>query len=374
MPLHPVSEPSSFGEQLRSGADELRSRVGAVALAATAGGVAWLLARELTGHPSPVFAPVAAVLTLGLSAGRQVRRAVEIAVGVALGIGIADALALAIGTGTWQLIVVLFLAMSAAVLTGGGQLLANQAAIAATFVITVQPPSGGFDGSRLIDSLIGGLVGVVFFVCTPNEPLRSVGEHLAPLMSELRDTLLLVERALRDRDGAAARSALQRARTIDLAPLTQALSAARETVPVTRRRRDAQVQLDVVERATRHIDHAVRNARVLARGAVGPAERGEGVPATLLAAIHELADAVAGTSLFLTGSASPAEAAGRASSAASEATAALHSAAPSLATGMLVGQVRLISVDLLRALGSPNTTAVDTATAPHAETIPTAPL
>ncbi len=322
-----------------------------MALASVAAGAAWLVARELTGHPKPVFAPVAAVLTLGLSAGQQVRRAVEVAVGVALGIGVADALALAIGSGTWQLIVVLFLAMSAAVLTGGGQLLANQAAITAIFVIAVQPPSGGFDGSRLIDSLIGGFVGVAFFVCAPNDPMRMVTGPLAPIMSELRQALLLVEAALRRHDLAGAQAALQRVRTIDLTPFYDALTAARETVPLTRRRRDAQARLVVIEGAARHIDHAVRNARVLARAALGPAERDTALPATLMLAIHELADSVSGTSRFLRGSAPPTEAAKQASSADRHATAALTSGEPDLATGMLVGQVRLISIDLLRALG-----------------------
>jgi len=349
-----------FGERFRYRAEELRSRIGAVALASVAAGAAWLLARELTGHPKPVFAPVAAVLTLGLSAGQQLRRAVEVAVGVALGIGVADALALAIGSGTWQLIVVLFLAMSAAVLTGGGQLLANQAAIAAIFVIAVQPPSGGFDGSRLIDSLIGGFVGVTFFVCAPNDSMRMVAGPLAPIMSELRQALLLVEAALRRRDPAGAQAALQRARAIDLTPFYDGLAAARETVPLTRRRRDAQAQLLIIERASRHIDHAVRNARVLARAALGPAERETALPASLLLAIHEIADAVSGTSRFLSGAAPPTEAAEQARSADRHAAAALTSGEPGLATGMLVGQVRLISIDLLRALGTPDAAASDT--------------
>ena len=82
--------------------------------------LAFLIAREVVGHATPFFAPIAAVLTLGLSVGQRGRRAAELAIGVALGIGVADLLVLAIGTGTWQLALIVSLAMAAGALTGGG--------------------------------------------------------------------------------------------------------------------------------------------------------------------------------------------------------------------------------------------------------------
>ena len=50
----------------------------------------------------------------------------------------ADLLVIAIGTGAWQLAVVVGLAMVAAVLVGGGVLLVNQAAVSAVLVVTLQ--------------------------------------------------------------------------------------------------------------------------------------------------------------------------------------------------------------------------------------------
>ena len=49
--------------------------------------LAWLIATELVGHDQPFFAPISAVVTLGLTVGERRRRAVELAIGVAVGIG-----------------------------------------------------------------------------------------------------------------------------------------------------------------------------------------------------------------------------------------------------------------------------------------------
>ena len=88
----------------------------------------------------PFFAPIAAVVTLGLTIGERRQRAVELAIGVAVGIAIADLLVAQIGTGTWQIGVTVALAMFAAILVGGGPLLASQAAASAVLVVALQPP------------------------------------------------------------------------------------------------------------------------------------------------------------------------------------------------------------------------------------------
>ena len=50
---------------------------------AVAAGVAWLIAADLLGHPTPFFAPVAAVVSLGTSYGQRLRRVAEVTLGVA---------------------------------------------------------------------------------------------------------------------------------------------------------------------------------------------------------------------------------------------------------------------------------------------------
>jgi len=62
-----------------------------------------LIAKDVLGHDTPFFAPIAAVVSLGTSDGQRLRRVAEVAVGVAVGVFVADLLVILIGTGWWQL-------------------------------------------------------------------------------------------------------------------------------------------------------------------------------------------------------------------------------------------------------------------------------
>ena len=132
---------------------------------AVAASAAWFIALELLGHDRPFFAPIAAVVTLGLTVGERRRRAIELAIGVGVGIGIADLIVAQIGTGTWQIGVTVALAMFAAIMVGGGPLLASQAAASAVLVVALQPPEDSFDFTRAIDGLVGATTGVLIGSC-----------------------------------------------------------------------------------------------------------------------------------------------------------------------------------------------------------------
>ena len=64
-----------------------------------AAGVAWFVAEDVLGHPTPFFAPVAAVVSLGTSYGQRLRRVAEVTLGVAIGVFGADLLVSVIGSG-----------------------------------------------------------------------------------------------------------------------------------------------------------------------------------------------------------------------------------------------------------------------------------
>lgn len=71
------------------------------------GGVAPPLVRTQgrPASPSPTFfAPVAALVCLGMSYGQRLRRTVEIVVGVAVGVAVADLVVRVVGVGTWQIV------------------------------------------------------------------------------------------------------------------------------------------------------------------------------------------------------------------------------------------------------------------------------
>ncbi len=168
----------------RSRLRELREVWLSIVQVGLAAAIAYLIARQLVGHVSPFFAPIAAVLTLGLSIGQRGRRAIELGVGVALGIGIADLLVMAIGTGVWQLGLIVALAVAAGVLAGGGTLLVNQAAVSAVLVTTLPVPAG-YSGARFLDALIGAAVALVANALIPSHPMRMARREFEPLLAEL---------------------------------------------------------------------------------------------------------------------------------------------------------------------------------------------
>jgi len=129
--------------------------------AALAAGLSWLVAVHVVDHRAPFFAPVAAVVCLGMTLGQRLRRTIELIVGVGLGVGVGDLLISAIGTGPWQIAVVVALAMSVAVLLDGGAVITGQAAVSAILVATLCLPGATSGVNRLVDGLIGGATGLL---------------------------------------------------------------------------------------------------------------------------------------------------------------------------------------------------------------------
>ena len=332
--------------------EELRANWLSLVLAALAAAVAWLIARELLGHRQAFFAPVAAILTLGLTVGQRGRRAIEIGVGVALGIAVADLLVIGIGTGTWQLAVVVGLAMVAAVLAGGGVLLVNQAAISAVLVVTLQSASDGIFGARFADALIGSAVALLANALVPIDPLRIVRREAEPLLRELAATLEAVAVALVSHDLDDVQAALRRARALDARTerLREALDVGRETTVWAPTRRGARTELEPYEAALTSIDHAVRNTRVLARRALSAIEQDDRVPEAAIAAVRELASAVGELALDLADDSRASDLERELLRASAHATAALD-VTGNLSANMITGQVRAIAADLLGAIG-----------------------
>ncbi len=94
-----VNRGSALRGFLRDGIDRLRDRGWPVLQAAVAVGLSWYLASVFFGHEKPVFASIAALISLGVSVGRQWKRAVEVILGVGAGIALASFLVLVVGAG-----------------------------------------------------------------------------------------------------------------------------------------------------------------------------------------------------------------------------------------------------------------------------------
>jgi uncharacterized membrane protein YgaE (UPF0421/DUF939 family) len=338
---------------MRTRFDRLRHSWRSLVQTAAAATAAYLIAHEVVGHARPFFAPIAAIITLGITVGQRGRRAVELALGVAVGIAVADGLVLLIGPGVAPLVVVVPLAMGTAIFLGSGQIFATQAAVSAVLVSVLQPASNGFSGARFVDALIGGGVALLANVLLlPADPVKMVRRAAEPVLEELARTLRAIADAIEVREEEVAERALLRARGLDEleAGLQEAVDVSRETARYAPSRRRARGTVDFYAEASAQIDLAIRNVRVLARGALRGARLAENMPPAVADAVRDLAEAVLALREALEDPEQADAVRTPAVHAAATATRVLEETG-NLSVTVVVGQVRSTAVDLLRGSG-----------------------
>src|SRR3954464_5651240 len=101
-------------------AGRLRPRIWPILQTAAAAMAAWSLAVLLLPDGRPPLPSIAAVICLGVTYGQRGQRALQLVGGVVLGICVASAIVALMGVGVAQMGVLVVLAMTAAVLLGGG--------------------------------------------------------------------------------------------------------------------------------------------------------------------------------------------------------------------------------------------------------------
>src|SRR5262245_24971504 len=98
MPISAAAR-SRLGAHLGGRLNCWRSVAVPVIQTALAAGLSWFIAVHLFGHPAPLFAPVAAIVSIDLTLGQRLRRSIELVVGASAGVGVGALLTSAIGTG-----------------------------------------------------------------------------------------------------------------------------------------------------------------------------------------------------------------------------------------------------------------------------------
>ena len=347
-------------QRLRSGALRLRSDWLPILQTAVAACLAWFLAVLILGLERPTFAPIAAVIILGLAVGERLRRALELTIAVALGIAIADLLLSVVGVGALQAGVFVVLAMGLAVFLGGGGLGVNEAAISAMIIMfTYTPSAAGFPIDRFLEALIGGGVALLINALIPVNPERMVEEAAFPVFDESAAVLEEVAEALEDGDARRVQRAYVKAREIDarVSGLKEAVAAGRETARLAPPRRGSLGHMDLYAGAADQIDLTVRDVRALVRAALSVVqpESEDPVPARLPAAIRLLARATEALAAYLQTSGDPPEETRRlALEAATEASTLLEEhedLASNLGVNALVDQIHSSAVDLIGGTG-----------------------
>jgi hypothetical protein len=318
---------------------------------AAAAVAAWYLANLLLADPRPAFASIAAVISVGATYGQRGERALQLAGGVVLGITAADLIVHLAGVGPLQLGLLVVLAMTAAVLLGGKELLVVEAGVSAILLVALDPASGdGFSTTRIFEAFVGGGAALaVSALLFPPDPGLAAGRAGQAVFAALGRTLGRIAAGLEQRDAGLAQAALAEARGIDalVAEVHASLEASRDGALLGAPRRGARPQLERYDRSLGQIDFAVRNTRVLARHALRLVRTGD-VPPGLPDAVGDLGEAIWELAAAYDDPRRADGARRLALGAATRATA-LYGAEPRLTLTELVGQVRSTAVDLVRA-------------------------
>jgi uncharacterized membrane protein YccC len=318
--------------------------IGQTAVAAVA---AWYVAVLLGVDSRPGFASIAAVISLGAAFGERRQRALQLIAGVMLGIVLADLLVRAIGYGLPQIGALVVLAMLAAIILGGSELLVTEAAVSAILVATLSSTPE----VRLLEVLIGGGVAMaVHTLVFPPDPRIAVARAASAAFDELGTVLRDGATALAAVDVREAESASHAAESLErrVGELRHAVALGADTArwaPVWRTTRG---DLDRYGRGLVHLELAARGARVLARNVRSYVRSGRPGQAELAGAMGELARAAwelpaqsdepwrSGDVLQMA-----LRAAGHATAAAAH--------QPDIAVNEIAGHVRSIAIDIVKA-------------------------
>ncbi|MEW9549301.1 aromatic acid exporter family protein [Nonomuraea sp. NPDC050783] len=280
--------------------DHVRERLGTFALAAPSiaqcavgAALAWVVATELLGHPRPFFAPIAVLISVGVGLGQRLRRVAELVVGVSLGVGVGDLLVSWIGSGPWQIALVVALAMAIAVLLDGGALFVAQAASSAVLVATLVPTAGAGGLDRMADALTGGLIGIAAVALMPASPFAIAAKHLSGVLDALSTVLERAAEAIEKRDVDLAAEALDEARGTQAAveEYEKALETSKEITTLSPLHWHRRARLARYEAAALPVDLAMRNIRVLCRRTLASLGEASPPPPSLAEAMREVSEA-----------------------------------------------------------------------------------
>jgi hypothetical protein len=357
-PTATAAPPGRLRARLLAAATRVTRALPSLLVAAGAAGAAYAIASLVFDSLNAVFAPIAAVITVGLTADQQIRRAVEIAVGVALGLAATDLLSRLVGAGPLQLALFVLLAMALAVTVGGGTLAANQAAVAAILVVGFGPTEGWSPVSRLGDALIGGAVGLVAYLLLGPDRSRYAWRAAEAALTLLAESLEVSARSLRDGERPDTAQAMRTFAAVraPIADLEQEISGLRTRARWGRRRRALRRAGPLLELAT-PLTAIAATTLGLARASSNAMRHAAPVPEDVTRGVSRLADAVRALPLTLRGVPEAPDAVEAALDAARHAAAVPRSARSATASA-LIAQIRSGAVDVLRATGLPHDEAI----------------
>jgi len=274
----------------RPGLARLRDSWIAVAQIVVAATCAFVLARVLWGHETPMLAATVSISSLGLARDARPRRVVETVIGMLTGVLLSEALRMVFGSGWWQLAVTLALTMLVARFLSPSPQFAIAAAIQSSIAMIL--PLGPLPFSRLADGALGGALAILVTALLPRSPVAAAVREARAFFAEFDATAARLVGALRRGDRLRAERGLEKARALQplLDTWRTALESGRAIARISPFLRGRRTELERHARMLQAMDLAMRNLRVVARRIVYTTDQGEELPVPA-AAMAEIARA-----------------------------------------------------------------------------------
>ena len=228
---------------------------------------------------------------MGLSGGSRLTRAFEMSIGVSASVAVGDVLVELIGTGPWQMTLIIGAALIIGSFVSKSPLIINQIVIGSILIATILPPGsevGG--GARAIDAVIGSGIGILTIALIPSSPLREGRTEISRVLTIAASVMSDTARALRAGDPeiiATAREAVSAANN----PIDQLLTATksgRETTEVSPLMWGSRRQVRSLERILEPVGNLIRGNQVLSRRAQVLIEDSDEISEELLKQLEEL--------------------------------------------------------------------------------------
>jgi uncharacterized membrane protein YgaE (UPF0421/DUF939 family) len=237
--------------------------------------ISYSIAHWMLGHEVPVLAITVTITSLGLTRDARPRRVAESLLGIVLGVAVSESITLLVGSGVWQLAVVLLVVFVIGRFVSPNPQFAVVAAIPSAIVVVL--PAGGSPFEVILDAVIAGVVALLVTALIPRNPGRAAARDRHAIFAVLTESAASIARSLRDGDEAAGELALSRLRRA--APLFDAWKQSLDTAIAVARvspflrgrlpdlRRNGQA-VDAVDFAIRHLRMIARRCTYLVRDGI----------------------------------------------------------------------------------------------------------
>lgn len=267
-------------KSVQSRLKRVRKRLLPITQTGLAAGVAYWLAKDVIGHVQPFFAPIAVVIIIGMNGGDRINKAWDIALGCTLGVLVGDLVFARVGSGAWQITLIVSGSLLIASFFSKSQLLNNQVAIGSILIATIMPPGAAVTGlDRTVDAFVGCAVAMVTLALIPQAPLASARAEIATIMGLMSSVLDDVALGLSTSKPDHIREALDlirgtQSRIDDMSAAIQSGQESSRISPFLWSQRRSVNSLSLVIPS---VDNAVRTTRVLARRALVLCEDGDAI-------------------------------------------------------------------------------------------------